>query len=119
MPNLALLVLFFQDLPRAVAFYGALGMTLVHEQHGKGPVHYSFSSDGLVFELYPASPKRGPSGGMRLGFEVPDLAHTRQLLQDCGFEPEPEKPGMEKPGMALCFLDPSGNTVVIENQKNP
>ena len=113
MPNLALLVLFFQDLPRAVLFYEALGMSLVREQHGQGPVHYSFSSGGLVFELYPANPKRGPSLGMRLGFEVESVADTCQLLKDCGFGPEPSKPGM-----ALCFLDPSGNTVVVEKQKN-
>jgi hypothetical protein len=35
-------------------FYGRVGMAVVEEQHGNGPIHYSISLNSGVIELYPA-----------------------------------------------------------------
>jgi catechol 2,3-dioxygenase-like lactoylglutathione lyase family enzyme len=69
-PALTLLVLRVTDLERSRAFYAALGLAPVAEQHGRGPAHYSCTLGALVLELYPARPGEAV-GGLRLGLRVP------------------------------------------------
>ncbi|MCB1232563.1 MAG: VOC family protein [Verrucomicrobiae bacterium] len=70
---LNLVVLRSPDIDRAVAFYRALGLSLVKHSHGKGPEHYSAESEGGVFELYPLSPSQVATTSVRVGFHVADL----------------------------------------------
>lgn len=54
-------------------FYTGLGLRLVREQHGGGPVHYSVQlGGGLVLELYPAGDR--PATRTRLGLRIPGAA---------------------------------------------
>lgn len=66
-----LLVVYTERLDACREFYAGLGLDLVREQHGAGPIHYAVElADGLVLELYPGRPDR-VTGRLRLGFTVP------------------------------------------------
>ncbi len=68
--SVTLLVIYTQRLSECVAFYTDLGLPLVREQHGQGPVHYAAElAGGLVLELYPGQPER-ITGRLRLGFSA-------------------------------------------------
>ncbi|WP_226353768.1 hypothetical protein [Pseudonocardia sp. ICBG601] len=68
--RLSLLVLYTEKLEACREFYTALGLRLVEEQHGAGPVHYSTTMPGgLVLEIYPGKPDR-TTGRLRLGITV-------------------------------------------------
>jgi lactoylglutathione lyase len=77
MPSLGLLVLRVSDMPASIAFYRALGLEFVEEQHGTGPVHYSCQLNGIVIELFPGKPGSAPdrrnAGATMIGFQVNDL----------------------------------------------
>jgi len=70
-PALTLLVIPCSDLARASEFYAALGLDLVREQHGTGPVHYASKLSGVVLELYPAQLAGAPT---RIGLRVPNVS---------------------------------------------
>jgi catechol 2,3-dioxygenase-like lactoylglutathione lyase family enzyme len=76
---ITLIVLRCADVERAREFYEALGLTLVAEQHGARPRHYSTTIGRTVLELYP----RGGSEtrGMRLGLSVSNLAGTLSAVE--------------------------------------
>jgi lactoylglutathione lyase len=77
MISLGLLVLRVADIPASLAFYRALGLEFVEEQHGTGPVHYSCQLNGMVIELFPGKPgtalDRRNAGATMIGFQVYDL----------------------------------------------
>lgn len=72
--TLSLLVLGVEDLEASRAFYAALGLDLVQEKHGDGPLHFSCDMQGTVMELYPR-PRETRPARLRLGFRV-----TREVL---------------------------------------
>ncbi|MFI0777418.1 VOC family protein [Streptomyces sp. NPDC021212] len=86
--RIALVVLYTDHLEESRAFYAGLGLPLVQEQHGRGPLHYAATlPDNTVFELYPANARR-PASSVRLGFTVdgramtPPLAPGRHVVED-------------------------------------
>ena len=86
--RIALVVLYTDHLEEARAFYSGLGLPLVQEQHGRGPLHYAATlPDDTVFELYPATAAR-PASSARLGFTVdsrtvtPPWAPGRHVVED-------------------------------------
>ncbi|WP_017612932.1 VOC family protein [Nocardiopsis salina] len=84
--RVSLVVLYTEHLEECRAFYAALGVPLVPEQHGTGPEHYAAELGKTVVELYPAAGR--PTGRARLGLDVeaaetdPPLAPGRHLLTD-------------------------------------
>ncbi|MCX5380747.1 VOC family protein [Streptomyces sp. NBC_00091] len=71
---ITLAVIYTEQLEACRSFYSGLGLTLVPEQHGKGPAHYAATlADGAVLELYPAG-ARPATGYLRLGLAVPAAA---------------------------------------------
>src|SRR5688572_31766108 len=72
------------DLERSRTFYEALGLRLVHEQHGRGQAHYSSDLGQVVLELYPLSGR--PSSGVRLGIRVSGLATIIEAMKRIGAE---------------------------------
>jgi lactoylglutathione lyase len=72
MTSLHLIVLRCADIERSRAFYKALGLSLVSEQHDRGPRHYSCTMGDIVMELYPLG-KSEPTAGVRLGLRVRDI----------------------------------------------
>ncbi|MEN3264395.1 MAG: hypothetical protein V7646_1289 [Pseudonocardia sp.] len=72
--RVGLLVLYSERVEACRDFYASLGLDLLREQHGGGPVHYAAElPDGLVLEIYPGSPGRS-TGRLRLGLVVPATA---------------------------------------------
>jgi catechol 2,3-dioxygenase-like lactoylglutathione lyase family enzyme len=68
--RLSLLVFYTERLEECRQFYTGLGLELVREQHGVGPVHYAAElPGGLVLELYPGRTD-ATTGRLRLGLVV-------------------------------------------------
>ncbi len=87
-PGLSLLVLRSARLEATLAFYRALGLTFVQEQHGGGPVHFSAQMGDLVMEIYPgtegASLDRKAGGATMLGFRIASVDGTLAAVQSIG-----------------------------------
>jgi catechol 2,3-dioxygenase-like lactoylglutathione lyase family enzyme len=83
--SLRVLVLKTRHLGRARLFYEALGLHLVEESHGDGPVHYSGQVGVTTIEVYPW-PEDGPAldSSVRLGFQVEDLGRVLDSLKGLG-----------------------------------
>jgi lactoylglutathione lyase len=117
--SFSLLVLRTADLDRSVRFYRALGLSLVQEQHGQGPIHYSCTLDTLVLELYPAKPGSAPdrlSGGATLlGFRVDSLSAVLQALQ--AESVRLLSPPVQTSGRARAVVeDPDGRAVELREE---
>ena len=85
-PHLNLVVLRSSDIDRAAAFYKEMGLLFTRHSHGKGPEHYASEVSGLVFELYPMTPKSQPTSGTRIGFRVDSVDAVVPLLSKIGAE---------------------------------
>jgi hypothetical protein len=55
--SLSLLVLRTARIDACLVFYQRLGLAMVEEKHGKGPINYSSSSNGITVEIYPETQK--------------------------------------------------------------
>ena len=86
--SLSLLVLRTAKIGACLEFYKGLGLTMVEEKHGKGPVHYSSSSNGITIEIYPETQKNSTESRaertIRLGFMVESLAAILESLETLG-----------------------------------
>jgi catechol 2,3-dioxygenase-like lactoylglutathione lyase family enzyme len=107
MATLTLLVLRCGDLEASRRFYAALGLVLITEQHGSGPVHYSCQLGATVLELYPST---SATTSTRLGIDVPSVTHALRAVRSLGGridrEPTPEH--------GSCLVrDPDGNAVEL------
>ncbi|AKT37274.1 VOC family protein [Chondromyces crocatus] len=114
--SLGLLVLRTRDVPRLVAFYRAMGLPFVEEQHGAGPTHFSCELGGLVVEIYPARPgTTGASEGaadLRLGFRVPSIERALAALT----QTSPcvrSGPRADAWGRCAVVVDPDGRAVEL------
>jgi len=112
-PQVTLLVIRVTDLERSRAFYEHLGLSLRPERHGDGPLHYSCSMLGTVFELYPCTNKVVP-GGIRLGLQLPSTHDAIQGLLSAGMLSERPRFVERSPGPNVCVVrDPDGNAVEL------
>jgi predicted enzyme related to lactoylglutathione lyase len=78
--HLNLVVLRSADIERAVTFYRKLGLQFSRHKHGSGPEHYTSEVNGLVFELYPVTPKSSSTTGTRIGFRVDSVDSVCERL---------------------------------------
>lgn len=94
---LTLLVVYTERLEACREFYAGVGLSLVREQHGSGPVHYSVTlQTGTIIEFYPGRPDRS-TGRLRLALRVADATSADKL----------------PPGEHV-LQDPDGRTVVVQ-----
>jgi catechol 2,3-dioxygenase-like lactoylglutathione lyase family enzyme len=114
--SLSLLVLRTAKIDTCLEFYRRLGLAMAEEKHGKGPVHYSSSSNGITVEIYPETRKNFTESGtertIRLGFMVESLAATLESLETLGatiLYP----PSITQWGHLAIVLDPDGREVEI------
>ena len=114
--SLSLLVLRTAKIDTCLEFYWRLGLAMAEEKHGKGPVHYSSSSNGITVEIYPETRKNFTESGtertIRLGFMVESLAATLESLETLGatiLYP----PSITQWGHLAIVLDPDGREVEI------
>ena len=82
-PALSLVVLQSGDVQASKDFYSLLGLSFVEEQHGTGPRHYSTTLGALVLEIYPCQGSNA-SAPLRIGFRVPSLDETLDVLRGRG-----------------------------------
>lgn len=83
LPTISLVVLKSGNVEAAKSFYSLLGLAFIEEQHGKGPRHYSAALGGTVLEIYPCQGSE-PVAPMRIGFRVPSLDKTLEMLRSHG-----------------------------------
>jgi catechol 2,3-dioxygenase-like lactoylglutathione lyase family enzyme len=108
-PVLNLVVLRCADVAKTRAFYEALGLTFVDEQHGDGPKHVSCALASLVLELYPAT-KANPADKVGLAFTVTDLSATITALANAGGVLRSPPTGSAS---SAVFVDPDGRRVEV------
>jgi lactoylglutathione lyase len=110
-PTLSLVVLQSGNVEAAKEFYSYLGSAFVLEQHGKGPRHYSATLGALVLEIYPCQGS-APSAPLRLGFLIPSLDRTLEILRNRGTRIVRE--AKDSPwGRRAVVEDPDGNRVEL------
>ncbi len=110
---LALLVLKTHPVDRLRRFYGALGVDLVAQQHGKGPVHYAGSVGDVVLEVYPLPEGDIPADATtRLGFAVASVTDAVATLQADG-SAIVTMPQASQKGRRAVVRDPDGRAVEL------
>lgn len=110
--SLTLLVLKTRQIENLLTFYRTLGIELVEEQHGKGPLHYAGRLGETVFELYPVTDNDSVDAAIRLGFGVPKLVEMIEVLRSGGtlVVSEPKKTEW---GTRAVVRDPDGRAVEL------
>jgi transcriptional regulator with XRE-family HTH domain/catechol 2,3-dioxygenase-like lactoylglutathione lyase family enzyme len=111
-PKMNLVVIRASDLERSRGFYSTLGLSLIPEKHGQGPLHYSCTMEGLVVEIYPT--KRKTTGGGRLGLRVPAPKTVVNRLLSAGHLPEQPAYAKRDPASEVFVVrDPDGNELEL------
>lgn len=106
--SLLLIVLRTPQLDLLKTFYQALGIDLVEEKHGKGPVHYSGKLGKTVLELYPGE----VADVARLGFGVENPEEVLNAIRTLGGSVVTEP--TETPwGLRAVVKDPDGRAVEL------
>lgn len=114
--SLALLVLRTSHMEASLAFYRAIGLSLVEEKHGSGPIHYSCQMGETVVEIYPETAqeildyRRG--GATMLGFRVESLKTTVIAIEQTGARLL-SPPKATAWGRRAVALDPDGRAVEL------
>ena len=110
-PVLTLVVIRSNDLEVSQAFYSAIGLEFVEEQHVNGPVHLAATLVECVFEIYPSNGSASNTG-TRLGFEVDSIA---DILEALGDQVKIIKPASREEGNNLHAVleDPDGHKVEL------
>jgi lactoylglutathione lyase len=115
MPNvkLTLLVLKTRQIEALKAFYGSLGIELIEEQHGKGPIHYSGQVGDGILEIYPLSDDTLVADETtRLGFSVEGMDQVVHELRACD-TPIVSEPKATQWGLRSVVRDPDGRSVEL------
>jgi lactoylglutathione lyase len=119
---LSLFVIRTSNLNACLDFYQRLGLVFVEEKHGAGPIHYSCSSNCIVFELYPrashSTSHDKQSGESRLGFNVASLKDVLSRLEEVQIQII-KPPSNTKWGRRAIVLDPDGRTVELNEAGLP
>jgi lactoylglutathione lyase len=114
--SLSFLVLRTTRIDACLEFYRRLGLAFIEEKHGKGPVHFSSLSSGVLIEIYPQPQKNvtehGTEASIRLGFTVEALASTLESLETTGARVL-RSPALTRWGRVAVLLDPDGREVAI------
>jgi predicted enzyme related to lactoylglutathione lyase len=110
--TLCLLVIRSVDLPRAKAFYEALGLRFLEEQHGNGPQHLACELGNAVFEIYPREPTGPSTTSVRLGFRVAKVDEVLTVVGPAGGSVR--MPAKDGPwGRRAVVSDPDGHVVEL------
>lgn len=111
-PMLNLLVLRCGNLEASRRFYQALGLALIEEKHGNGPVHYSCTLGPTVLELYPGTSPAMHAPTEMLGLSVGDISAVLTALDLAGFTLPINKPSADNSDH-IKVVDPDGRKVLL------
>jgi len=81
-PLLNLVVIRSSDLERAQQFYEGFGLKFIRHQHGKGPEHLAYETDGFVFEIYPRQTEDDSTHPVRLGLIVDEIDYLLRRISE-------------------------------------
>jgi lactoylglutathione lyase len=98
--QLSLVVLKSADIAALSRFYGSVGIAMVREQHGDGPVHYAGQLGQGVIEIYPA---KNPSK-TTFGLSVASTDAFRAAWLAAGGKASESGP---------MLIDPDGNALFV------
>ena len=111
-----LIVLRAADMKRSRAFYEAIGLQFIEEQHGKGPIHVACETEHLVIEIYPGEEapllEAKQSGATMLGFNVESLDETLAQLRVLDVMPK-SLPKVADWGTWCNVVDPDGRVIQL------
>lgn len=117
------LVLFANDLEATVAFYRALGVPLVDEDHG-GVAHQAAELAGIHFAIYPAETAVGATApawrsgsSVFPGFYVGSLDDTMGALDEVGSDLL-ESHQLRPWGCRVVARDPDGRAIEINQREH-
>ncbi len=109
--SLTLLVLKTRQLEQLRMFYQTLGVDLVEEQHGRGPVLFAGRAGTVVLEVYPLPDDGTPvDSSTRLGFAVENVAGVIRALEGTGTRIV-TPPRETARGLQAVVKDPDGRSV--------
>ncbi|HLU11797.1 MAG TPA: VOC family protein [Oceanobacillus sp.] len=115
-PTLNLIVLRTADIRATLAFYRALGMVFVEEQHGTSPVHYSCELGDIIVEIYPTKPNIAPdgrqAGATMIGFRVESVERVVENLRRLE-TPILTEPQESEWGRRAVVQDPDGRAIEL------
>lgn len=110
---LGLVVLRTKNMPKIIAWYGAIGVQIVKEKQEKSTSTYTADLEGLVLEFLPLSEEMpAPEPNVRLGFVVSDLDKTLADLKTLGtvvINP----PQSTTRGFRAVVRDPDGRSIEL------
>jgi hypothetical protein len=116
--TLKLLVLKTPQVDRLRDFYQAIGIRLVKEKHGNGPVHYAGQVGDAILEVYPLLDGGTADATTRIGFAVDKLADVVQALNDAGAVVA-SGPQQTACGLRAVVRDPDGRAVELYETQAP
>jgi len=112
MAQLNLTVIRSVDIHSAVKFYQLLGLTFELHSHGNGPKHYATTSQGPIFEIYPASDNFPITKNTRIGFCVDSCGTIVQKLSEAGYEIKLQ-PTTSPWGQRAVAVDSDGHSIEL------
>lgn len=116
MPFINLIVLRTSQVETMLAFYRAMGLVFVQEQHGTGAIHYSTQLGDMTIEIYPAeagqAPDRKAGGATMIGIAVESVDAVTEALQNLGVKML-SAPKDSSWGRRATVLDPDGRMIEL------
>ena len=116
MPSMNLIVLRTSTIEAMLAFYRAMGLVFVQEQHGTGAIHYSTQLGDVTLEIFPAeagqAPDRKAGGATMIGIKVESVDGVIETLKHLGIKPL-SAPKDSAWGRRATVLDPDGRLIEI------
>jgi lactoylglutathione lyase len=116
MPVMNLIVLRTGAIETMLAFYRALGLTFMQEQHGTGSIHYSTQLGDVTMEIYPAeagqAPDRKAGGATMIGIKVASVDAVAETLGNMGIQML-SAPKDSAWGRRATVLDPDGRLIEL------
>ncbi len=116
MPSMNLIVLRTSNVEAMLAFYRALGLDFVQEQHGTGAIHYSTQLGDVTMEIFPAEAgqalDRKAGGATMIGIKVESVDAVAEMLQEMGIKML-SAPKDSAWGRRATVLDPDGRLIEV------
>jgi lactoylglutathione lyase len=116
---LALVVLRTKNMPKVIAWYGTIGVTIVKEKLEKSKSTYTADLEGLILEFVPLPEEMpAPEPNVRLGFVVSDLDKTLADLKTLGTVVV-NPPQSTSRGFRAVVRDPDGRSIELYKAMPP
>ena len=110
--NIYLMVYFVEDIKRSKEFFENIGFPFTEERHGDGPLHYSTTVGGTVFEIYPSGKDKSITR-TRIGFDLTKNVRLSNKVLTFIKENSESLQSMEGGKFYAVITDPNGNKVEL------